>query len=124
MNKQAPVYLNLFKIKLPLPGLVSFIHRITGILLFFAIPLSIYLLQLSLQGESGFQHASALLNQPLMIILQVFIVAALFYHLFAGVRFLLMDVDIGYDKRQAELSSWLVIAATLLCTLLFIVIRL
>jgi len=122
MNKQ-PVYLNLLKIKLPLTGIVSFAHRISGILLFLAIPLCIYLLQRSLQTEVDFNNSIELLNHPVMILLQVVIVGSLLYHLFAGIRFLLMDIDIGLEKKSAERSSWMVILATLLSCLLFSYIR-
>ena len=123
MNKSAPVYLNLLKIKLPLTGIISFLHRVTGVLLFFAIPLSIYALQASLQSEVSFNKLVAWLNSPLMIVIQVAVIAALFYHFFAGIRFLLMDLDIGYDKKMAERSSWLVLLASGLSSLIFIVIR-
>ena len=123
MNKSAPVYLNLLKIKLPLTGIISFLHRVTGVLLFFAIPLSIYALQASLQSEVSFNKLVAWLNSPLMIVVQVAVIAALFYHFFAGIRFLLMDLDIGYDKKMAERSSWLVLLASGLSSLIFIVIR-
>jgi succinate dehydrogenase / fumarate reductase cytochrome b subunit len=123
MNKSAPVYLNLFKIKLPLTGIISFLHRITGVLLFFSIPLSIYTLQRSLQSEAAFNALVTWLNSPLMIIVQVIVISALFYHFFAGIRFLLMDLDIGYDKKMAERSSWLVLSASVLSALVFIVLR-
>lgn len=122
MNNQ-PVYLNLFKIKLPLTGIISFIHRITGILLFLAIPLCLYLLQRSLQSEAGFNAVGLLLNQPLMILLQVMIIGSLLYHLFAGIRFLLMDIDVGLEKKSAEQSSWVVLLATAVSCLLFLFIR-
>jgi len=118
-----PVYLNLLKIKLPLTGIVSFLHRISGVFLVFTIPLAIYLLQLSLQNQDGFHQAANLLNHPLMVALQIIIVASLLYHLFAGIRFLMMDVDIGYEKKIAELSSWLVLIATLMSVLFFIYFR-
>lgn len=118
-----PVYLNLLKIKLPLTGIVSFLHRISGVFLVFTIPLAIYLLQLSLQNQDGFHQAANLLNHPLMVALQIIIVASLLYHLFAGIRFLMMDVDIGYEKKIAELSSWLVLITTLMSVLFFIYFR-
>ena len=123
MSKTAPVYLNLFKIKLPLTGIISFLHRITGVLLFLAIPLSLYALQQSLHSEASFNELANWLNSPLMMIIQVTVMAALFYHFFAGIRFLLMDLDIGYDKKSAMRSSWLVVIASAVSTLLFIFLR-
>ncbi len=123
MNKSAPVYLNLLKIKLPLTGIISFLHRITGVLLFFSIPLSIYALQQSLHSEASFNALVTGLNTPLMIVVQLIVMSALFYHLFAGIRFLLMDLDIGYDKKIAQRSSWLVLSASVLSTLGFVIFR-
>ncbi len=123
MNNNQPVYLNLFKIKLPLPGIVSLLHRVTGVVLFLAIPFSLYLLQLSMHDEVDFQRAVDLLNHPLILLFEVIIFTALIYHFFAGIRFLLMDIDIGEDKKPAEISSWIVLAATAFSSLVFIIMR-
>lgn len=111
MTDKRPVYLNLLKIRLPLPGIISFAHRITGVLLFLAIPLAVYLLELSVQSEQSFNQAQQLLDHPFMIILQIVLLWSLAHHFFAGIRFLLIDADIGVEKSQARLSSWLVFLA-------------
>ena len=111
MTDKRPVYLNLLKIRLPLPGIISFAHRITGVLLFLAIPLAVYLLDLSVQSEESFNQARQLLGHPLMVILQIVLLWSLAHHFFAGIRFLLIDADIGVEKSQARLSSWLVLIA-------------
>jgi len=123
MNKQQPVYLTLFKIKLPLPGIISLLHRVTGVVLFLAIPFSIYLLQLSMHDAADFQRAVELLSHPLALFFEGMIFAALIYHLFAGIRFLLIDIDIGVDKKTAEISSWMVLVATTFSSLIFIIMR-
>src|SRR5512135_767948 len=48
MNKNRPKHLALYKISLPLPGLVSFLHRVSGALLFLALPMLLWVLQYSL----------------------------------------------------------------------------
>ena len=111
MTDKRPVYLNLFKIRLPLPGIISFAHRITGVLLFLAIPFAVYLLDLSVQSEQSFNQAQQLMDHPLMVILQILLLWSLAHHFFAGIRFLLIDADIGVEKSQARLSSWLVLLA-------------
>ena len=50
MANRRPKYLNLFRIKLPLPGVVSFLHRVSGALLFVAIPLFLAVFQLTLDS--------------------------------------------------------------------------
>lgn len=123
MNTKQPVYLNLFKIKLPLPGIVSLLHRVTGVLLFLAIPFSIYLLQLSMHDEADFQYVIEVLNHPFILLIEIIIFTTLMYHFFAGIRFLLMDIDIAEDKKSAEISSWLVIGMTVFSSLVFIIMR-
>lgn len=111
MTDKRPVYLNLLKIRLPLPGIISFAHRITGVLLFLAIPFAVYLLDLSVQSEQSFNQAQQLMDHPFMVILQILFLWSLAHHFFAGIRFLLIDADIGVEKSQARLSSWLVLLA-------------
>ncbi len=120
MNDPRPVYLNLLKIRLPLTGIVSFAHRITGVLLFLALPFAVYLLDLSIESEQSFEKAREILNQPLMIVVQVLLLWSIVHHFFAGIRFLLIDADIGVEKSQARIGAWLVLLAEAI-TLLAIV---
>ena len=111
MNDPRPVYLNLLKIRLPLTGMVSFAHRITGVLLFLALPFAAYLLDLSIESEQSFAKAQEMLNQPLMLVVQILLLWSIAHHFFAGIRFLLIDADIGVEKSQARLGAWLVLLA-------------
>lgn len=119
MKKERVVFLNLFQIKLPLVAVISLIHRISGLLLIIAIPFAIYCMQLSLQGDAGFQQAITLLSHPVVRLLEVILFALLMFHLFAGLRFLLIDLELGLSRRMASLSSQLVLLATFVVTLLF-----
>jgi len=49
-----PIHLDLLRIRLPLPGWVSILHRLSGALLFLAVPLSVGLLAHSLSEAAGF----------------------------------------------------------------------
>ena len=49
--QKPPVFLNLLQIRLPIAGIMSIIHRASGMLMVLLIPLSIYLLDLSLTDE-------------------------------------------------------------------------
>lgn len=103
-----PVYLNLFKIRLPIAGVVSLAHRGSGILMFLAMPFIVYLLDLSVQSNQGFEQALAILQHPFLIAVQILFVWALAHHLFAGIRFLLIDADIAIEKKPANIAAWLV----------------
>ncbi|MDH5471245.1 MAG: succinate dehydrogenase, cytochrome b556 subunit [Gammaproteobacteria bacterium] len=104
-----PFFLNLIKIRLPVPGVVSIFHRISGVFLFIAIPWFVYLLELSLKSDEGFEQVTRLLNQTFSKLLLIVILLSLIHHLFAGIRFLLTDFDIGLDKQQSKNTAWLVI---------------
>ncbi|MDH5387921.1 MAG: succinate dehydrogenase, cytochrome b556 subunit [Gammaproteobacteria bacterium] len=103
-----PVYLNLFKIRLPIAGVVSLAHRASGILMFLAMPFIVYLLDLSVQSHEGFEQVLFILQHPFLVAVQVLFVWALAHHLFAGIRFLLIDADIAIEKIPANRSAWLV----------------
>jgi succinate dehydrogenase / fumarate reductase cytochrome b subunit len=106
-----PVYLNLLKIRLPLPGVISFAHRITGVILFLAIPFAVYLLDQSVRSPQSFANVQQMLDQPFMLLVQVLLLWSLAHHFFAGIRFLLIDAEIGVDKSPARTGSWLVLLA-------------
>jgi len=107
-----PVYLNLFKLRLPLMGWVSILHRVTGVLLFLALPICLYVLQYSLSGPSGFEQVNSMLSHPVGRISVLIVTVSLAHHVFAGLRHLAMDMHWGVDGKVATLSARLVLAAT------------
>lgn len=113
-TRQRPIYLNLLQIRLPIMGVVSLAHRASGVLLFLAIPYAVYLLGLSLTSPAGFDYVVQQLEQPWLQLLLLVLVWGLAHHLFAGIRFLLIDADIGVQKSGARLGAWTVIVAEIL----------
>jgi len=109
VSDNRPFFLNLVKIKLPVTGFVSIFQRISGFLLFLAIPYSVYLFDLSLQGTIGFNQAAELLSHPVSQLISLVLLWSIVHHLVAGIRFLLIDFDIGIDKDQATRFAWLVL---------------
>ncbi len=103
-----PFFLNLIKIRLPVTGFVSILHRISGLLMFLAIPFSVYLLDISLQGKQGFNRAAEIMSMPLLQLASLILLWSIIHHLIAGIRFLLTDFDIGLQKNQATQSAWAV----------------
>ena len=119
MPKTRPKYLNLFEIRLPVPGLVSILHRITGAGLFRLIPLMLYLLQSSLQTPQSFAVFKGLLGHPLMKLILIGLVWAYLLHLCAGIRHLALDLHFGTELATARASSWAVLAVSIGLTLIF-----
>ena len=105
-----PFFLNLIKIRLPVAGFVSFLHRVSGLLMFLAMPLLVYLFDLSLQGDRGYQRTVEILQLPIIQLICLGVLWSIVHHLLAGIRFLFIDFDIGVEKKPANLFSWLVLA--------------
>ncbi|MDP1929708.1 MAG: succinate dehydrogenase, cytochrome b556 subunit [Thiobacillus sp.] len=113
-----PVYLNLFRIRLPLAGWVSILHRVSGALLFFALPLGVWALSVSLANEAGFQRMAGWLTLPLSKLVLLLLVAALAQHFFAGLRHLALDAHWGVRLQRARQSSFAVMLASVGVTVL------
>jgi succinate dehydrogenase / fumarate reductase cytochrome b subunit len=107
-QRSAPVFLNLFRIRFPVAAVTSIAHRISGVLLFLFFPLLVWLLDLSLQGPDGYARALAWL-EPLWVRLGLALIAwSLVHHLLSGIRFLLIDIDVGVSLGAARRSAWAV----------------
>jgi succinate dehydrogenase / fumarate reductase cytochrome b subunit len=103
-----PVHLNLFVIRMPVPAVMSIAHRASGVLMVLLTPILIYALQQSLSGPEGFadvaQWCAGLLGKLVLFLL----LWALLHHLFAGFRYLFLDIHIGVDKKPERTSAWAV----------------
>jgi succinate dehydrogenase / fumarate reductase cytochrome b subunit len=124
-KKIRPKYLNLpailFEIRLPVPGWVSILHRVSGALLFFPFTAWVlYLLDTSLRSEQGFQYVKTQYLELTVVKLGLLVLIwAYCHHFCAGIRYLLLDLDKGIELRTARITSWLVIGVSLALTALF-----
>ena len=111
LPKDRPKYLDLFRIKLPITGVVSIGHRASGVFLVLSIPVWLYLLDLSLANEQGYQAVSEMTDGFFFILLAILTFWSLMHHFFAGIRFLLLDLDIAIEKEAALKAAKLVFVA-------------
>ncbi len=118
MNKKRPINLDLTTIKLPIMGLVSILHRLSGIGLFLLLPFVLYCLNQSLIDASSFAELGFLLAKPFYKVLIGIFSAALLYHLIAGIRHLLMDFGIGEGLVAGRISAIIVLILTVIFTLM------
>ena len=117
--KPRPKYYDLNLAHLPPPGLVSILHRVSGLLLFFPIlPLLLYLLQATLGSEQGYAHWREFFSRPILKLLAVGALWLYAHHFWAGIRYLLLDVHIGVDKAPARASAVAVLVLGIATTLL------
>jgi succinate dehydrogenase / fumarate reductase cytochrome b subunit len=117
IRKPRPKYLSLgallFEIRLPLPGWVSILHRISGLLLFLAVVWLLYILDRSLASEADFEAMRRYLGLlPVKLSLLV-LIWAYCHHFCAGIRFLFLDLDRGADLATARRTSIVVLVGSL-----------
>ncbi|NBU59714.1 MAG: succinate dehydrogenase, cytochrome b556 subunit [Betaproteobacteria bacterium] len=113
-----PKHLDLLRISLPLPAKVSILHRVSGALLFLALPVLIYQLDQSLDSAETYAGAVAFFDHPLVKLAALLLVWSYAHHFCAGIRYLLLDLHIGLDRVPANRSAVIVLVASLILTAL------
>jgi len=104
-----PVNLNLATFKWPITAISSILHRISGVLLFLAVPFCLWALEKSLSSKAEFNQIKQLLQGDLSKLIMWTILSLLTYHIIAGVRHLLMDAGIGEELESGITGSQIVI---------------
>ena len=112
-NKNRPVYLNLFKIRLPVGGILSILHRATGAFLVLLLPIALYILQRSLHDSEAYARIAAQAATLVGRLVVLVIVWVFAQHFFSGIRHLLLDIGIGDSKSAARRNAWFAFAASL-----------
>ena len=120
MSRPRPKYLNLIQIRLPVPGLVSILHRMSGAVLFLLLPSLLVLFELSLESAQTFARFKAIFSHWAIKLMVIGVVWAYLHHLCAGIRHLALDLDYGTELATARASSWAVLALSVVLTLVVI----
>ncbi|BBO60129.1 succinate dehydrogenase, cytochrome b556 subunit [Mycoavidus sp. B2-EB] len=103
--------------RLPLPGIVSILHRISGALLFLSLPFSLYLFEQSLASAQSFEVLKGFASGALVKLSLLLIIWAFIFHCFAGLRHLLMDLHCGVAKTSSKRTAAVVFALSSIVTL-------
>jgi succinate dehydrogenase / fumarate reductase, cytochrome b subunit len=127
--KHRPEYRNLhvtqlFSYRLPAPGWVSILHRISGALLFLLLPFVIWLFDASVTSEVSYERFTSLFRDGLGAVPGWFfklvafaLVWAYVQHFIAGVRHLWMDVTHATDLAFGRTSAIVTLVLTAVVTL-------
>jgi succinate dehydrogenase / fumarate reductase cytochrome b subunit len=116
LKKKRPLWYNLSLLNLPLPGVVSILHRISGALLFLFAAWLLYLLDATLASPERYAAIKATLVHPLARLVLLGLLWAFLHHLCAGVRYLFLDIHKGVDLPTARLTSGLVLGVSFALT--------
>jgi succinate dehydrogenase / fumarate reductase cytochrome b subunit len=121
VKKAKPVYRNiglaqLIKYRLPWAGKVSILHRISGAALFLLLPFILYLFDQSLASELSFMQFQAFTDHFLVKLVCLGLIWSFLHHFCAGIRYLLLDLEIGVEKIAAQKSAIIVLVVSLALT--------
>lgn len=118
MKTERPVYLSLTQFAWPIAAISSITHRITGVALFAGIAYLLWLLGLALESPEGFERAAAILDGALGKVVLLAVWAALAFHLFAGMKHLVMDFHRWDSLEAGRRTSVSVFVLTAIATVL------
>jgi succinate dehydrogenase / fumarate reductase, cytochrome b subunit len=105
-----PTNLDITTFKYPLPAITSLLHRLSGIFIFVGVALMLYLLELSLQSESGFALVLELLDNVIVKFAAWAVLSGLLYHLIAGIKHLIMDLGYGETLKGGFIGARITLA--------------
>ena len=117
-------FTDLPRYRLPVAGLVSILHRISGVIMFVLLPFVIWMFDKSTSSELSFSKFTSAFNQGLWIlpgfVIKLAVLALIWsflHHFIAGLRHLRMDVSHQAVRKEAGMNSARVtLAAGLLLT--------
>ena len=102
----------LMNYRLPLAGVVSILHRVSGALMFLLMPFIIWMFDNSISSELSFASFAATFNVGLgfvpgwfMKLIALAIIWAYLHHFIAGIRHLYMDVKHAVTKEFGKSSA-------------------
>ncbi|SEL25314.1 succinate dehydrogenase subunit C [Colwellia chukchiensis] len=117
MKKQRPVNLDLSTIKMHAAANASILHRISGVIMVFAIGILLWTLSLSLSSADGFAQVESLLSGFFFKFIILGTLSALIYHLLGGIRHLLMDLGHFEELASGNATAKFIIALWLVLTI-------
>jgi len=103
---------------LPLTGLISISHRITGVLLAFGLLLLVFLLIAIAAGQQSYLDMQALMGIWLFRLCYWGFVYALFFHLCHGVRHLFWDAGFSFERDGLDRWAKIELGCSLALTLM------
>ncbi len=113
------------KYRLPLAGVVSILHRVSGLLMFALLPFVIWLFDNSLSSEISYETFTSAFVAGIgvapawMVKLVVLALTwAFLHHAIAGVRHVWMDMTHSVSKEQGRSSAVVTLVSSLVLTVL------
>ncbi len=116
--------LDALQYRLPLAGVVSILHRVSGALMFVLLPFVIWMFDTSLSSEVSYERFTAAFVAGLGVVpgwgvklVALALIWAYLHHAIAGLRHLWMDVTHSVTKEQGRSSAVATLGLSLFLTL-------
>lgn len=113
-----PVNLDLTKFEFPITALASITHRVAGVILFAGIAFLLFGLEKSLSSAAGFDEFLTIMQSPVAKFIAWGLLSGLIYHFVAGIKHLLLDLEIADTLEGSRLAAKLVILVSSILILL------
>lgn len=118
INTNRPTSPHLQVYSLPLTGIISITHRITGVMLSAGLILFVYVISALAGGAESYDAMQTVLDQwPFKLVGWGFIYA-LFFHLCHGVRHLIWDSGSSFEAETLNRNAMIELAASVALTLM------
>ena len=117
-NNSRPISPHLQVYKLPLTGIISIIHRMTGVLLSIGLIFFVYVIYAVAGGSNTYTAMQAFMNLWLMQLIYWGFIYAFFFHLCHGVRHLIWDTGKSFDRDTLNRYAIIELGASLVLTLI------
>lgn len=117
-DRDRPISPHLQVYRLPLTGVLSILHRITGVILALGATLLVLMLMAAAAGSQVYQSTYVVVSHWGGQIVLFGFTLALYYHFCAGIRHLVWDAGHGFELETARRSSWAVVAGAVALTVM------
>lgn len=107
--------------KLPLTGIISISHRITGVMLSVGLVIIVYMISAVAGGSASFADMQSIMGSWLIKPLYWGFLYALFFHLCHGVRHLIWDAGQSFDKETLNRYALIELIASIALTFVALV---
>ena len=117
MNNSRPLSPHLQVYKLPLTGLISITHRMTGVMLTFGLIFFVYIISATASGAEAYLEMQDVMDMWLVRLIYWGFIYALFFHLCHGVRHLIWDTGKSFDLETLNQYAIYELIASFILTL-------
>ena len=120
-NTNRPTSPHLQVYRLPLTGIISITHRITGLLLSAGLIFFVYIITSVAGGATSYAAMQELTSVWLVKLIYWGFIYALFFHLCHGVRHLIWDAGKSFDRDTLDRYALIELGCSLILTLITLI---